>query len=61
MLDIILRQISILRKGYQIYSQLSSFMHNILVDVVTLNASLQLKLVHCTAAGEASPSAAHYK
>ena len=34
-------------------------MHNILVDVVTLNASLQLKLVHYTAAGKTSPCAAH--
>ena len=52
MSDTILRKMSILRKGYQI-SFTIEYTHNIL-DMLTVNASLQLKLVHCTAAGETS-------
>ena len=58
MLDTILRKISILRKGYQICFTFE-YTHDILVNMVTLNAYLQLKLLHCTAAGETSPCAVH--
>ena len=58
MLGNILRKMSILRKDYQICF-IIEYMYNILVDVVTLNSSLQLKLVHCTVTGDTSSCAEH--